>query len=183
LRKIAAILLLALIVFNTIGYKFLFNYLQKKADATLDAKLDKGAYNDNDLVTVKFPLNLPYQNNWQDFERTIGEVTINGQNYKYVKRKVTNDTLYLLCIRHDIKTELQKKANDYFGKVNNLPGNENGKKAELAKQLLTDYIIADHFKLSFSSEKNTSFNLFRNAVFSQQFVDLPIKPPMVSASC
>jgi len=140
LKKLAAILLLALFVFNTIGYRLLVEYALNKADNNLEARLDKGHFNESDLITIKVALNLPYQTNQKDFERVNGEINLNGTIYKYVQRKVYNDTLILQCIPHEEKTELQQKANDYFGKVNDLPSsNDNNKKAEVFKQLSGDY--------------------------------------------
>src|SRR5436189_672166 len=79
LKKLAAILLLAIFAFNTIGYRFLFNVLETNADATFTAKLDEGKYDTKELITVKVPINMPYQVNRTDFERVDGEITVNGQ--------------------------------------------------------------------------------------------------------
>jgi len=115
--------------------------LETNADATFTAKLDEGNYDTKDLITVKVPINMPYQVNRTDFERVDGEVTVNGQIYKYVMRKVQSDTMTLLCIPHYEKTELQSKATEFAGKVNDLPSNDNNKKAEVLKQLTVDYDI------------------------------------------
>src|SRR3954468_10461810 len=88
LKKLAAILLLALFVFNTAAYRLLIEYVQARADAKLEARLDKGYYNKDELITVKVPINLPYQTNWKEFERIDGEMNVNGTVYKYVKRVI-----------------------------------------------------------------------------------------------
>jgi len=128
MRKILAILLLMLIVFNTIGYKLWFSVAMDKADIKLEAALDKDNYNEEQLFTLKIPINLPYQNIGNSSERISGEIIINGETYRYVKRRVANDTLFLACIRNTEKINLQQKSNDYFGKVNDLSGSNNVKK-------------------------------------------------------
>ena len=128
MRKTAAILLLMLFVFNTIGYKLWFSIAMQQADNKLEAALDKNNFSQQDLFTLKVAINMPYQNSWSAFERVDGEITVNGETYKYVQRKVVNDTMYLQCIRHTEKINLQEKSNDYFGKVNDVADNNGAKK-------------------------------------------------------
>lgn len=144
MRKAAAILLLTLFVFNTIGYKLWFGIAMQQADAKLETALDNKDYNNEQLFTLKIPINLPYQNVSSNFERVDGEITVNGETYKYVQRKVANDTMYLQCIRNTEKIKLQQKSNDYFGKVNDVAGNTGTKKmpaknSQLAKFALSDF--------------------------------------------
>lgn len=49
---------------------------------------------------------MPYQVSWTAFERVDGEVTINGVIYKYVKRKVEDGQLILLCLPYYKKMSL-----------------------------------------------------------------------------
>jgi len=143
MRKTAAILLLMLLVFNTIGYKLWFSIAMQKADNKLVAALDKNNYNEQDLLTLKIPINLPYQNTWASFERINGEITVNGETYMYVQHKVKNDTLFLQCIRHTEKINLQQKSNDYFGKVNDLAGNNDAKKMPGKNANLLKFGVSD----------------------------------------
>ena len=143
MRKTAAILLLMLIAFNTIGYKLWFNYAMQQADFSLEASLDKNNFNQQDLFTLKIPLNLPYQNVTSSFERIDGEIMVNGKNYKFVRRMVQNDTLYLQCISHAEKNTLEKKSNDYFGTVNDLSGNIDLDKVPVKNSNLIKFNSAD----------------------------------------
>ena len=178
MKKLAAILLLALFVFNTIGYRLLVEYALNKADNNLEARLDKGHFNESDLITIKVPLNLPYQTNQKDFERVNGEINLNGTIYKYVQRKVYNDTLILQCIPHEEKTELQQKANDYFGKVNDLPSsNDNNKKAEVFKQLSGDYDFNTLAQISYYLREQADYNLFNDASILHQYLPVNGQPP------
>ena len=137
MRKAVSILLLLIFLFNTIGYKVLFVYLEQEADARIQARIRTLDELDKRLITIKIPINLPYQTDWREFEAVDGEMTFKGKTYKYVKRKVLRDTLILLCIDHQEKNELQKSRADYFKKVNDL-ASESSKKPVL-KVAKTDY--------------------------------------------
>ena len=156
MRKVAAILLLMLFVFNTIGYKLWFTIAMQNADTRLEAALDKNNFNEQDLFTLKIPINLPYQNTWANFERINGEITVNGETYMYVQRKVQNDTMYLQCIRHTEKINLQQKSNDYFGKVNGVAGNSDTKKMPGKSSNLLKFAVSD-FTNDIPSWKHVSF--------------------------
>ena len=106
MRKIAAILLLVILLFNWVGYRLLTNVLQHRANIQLEAKLDKNDYKEDDLIEIRVPVNLPYQLNWTSFERFDGEIDVDGIHYKYVKRKIYNDSLILLCLPNQAKQNL-----------------------------------------------------------------------------
>lgn len=143
MRKTAAILLLMLIVFNTIGYKLWFSIAMEQADNRLESILDKNSFNEQDLFTLKIPINLPYQNTWASFERINGEITVAGETYMYVQRKIVNDTMFLQCIRHTEKINLQQKSNDYFGKVNDVAGNNDAKKMPGKNTSILKFAVSD----------------------------------------
>jgi hypothetical protein len=94
--------------------------MEKQATVRLEKKLDAGSYDVNDLVEVKIPLNLPYYTDWTGYEDFNGEAEYKGEIYQYVKRKVTADTLYLLCIPHTEKNDLQIAKSDFYKSANNL---------------------------------------------------------------
>ena len=176
LKKLTAILLLALLVFNSIGYRLVISFIQVKQDAAFIGRLDKGDYKENELIEIKVPLNLPYQTNWKEFERVDGEINLNNQVYKYVKCKMYNDTMIFLCVHHETKTIFQQKAKDCIGRINDLPGNEN-KKADLFKQLLNDYdTVYESADYSFKN-KSSEFNLFSNSLLLNLFIPSNGKPP------
>jgi hypothetical protein len=160
-----------------IGYRLLVNYAMDKADENFESRLDRGHYNESELITVKVPLNLPYETNWKEFERVNGEMNVNGIVYKYVQRKVYNDTLILQCIPHHEKTELEQKASDYFGKVNDLPGNDNSKKTEVFKQLANDYDFYTSAESLNLLNNNTVYNIISAANLVHQYLPVNGQPP------
>ena len=120
LRKIAAILLLLILLFNWVGYRLFSDFLMHCADIRLEARLDKNDFREDDLVEIKIPLHLPYQLNWKSFERFDGEIDVDGVHYKYVKRKIYNDSLVLLCLPNKTKQNIEKAKDEYFKIVNDI---------------------------------------------------------------
>jgi len=129
-------LFLTLFLFNLIGYKCWFHYLQQKDRHFFEASLDKDDYNEKDLITFKISLSMPYQTGWRDFERVDGEIAIDGIIYKYVKRKVEDGQLILLCIPYYKKMTLVKAAAEFGNRGNDLI--PIGKKAHGASPVRND---------------------------------------------
>lgn len=129
MKKILAILLLLLLVFNLYGYRLWFCYLRQQSQQQIAKIIDRDSYEDSELITLKVPLSLPYSTSWSDFERYDGNIEIDGQHYSYVKRKVYNDTLVLLCLPNTCRDKLtsnqknfEKLYNNGYGQVNNRAG-------------------------------------------------------------
>lgn len=142
MRKSASILILLVLLFNIIGYRALFYYAEKQSDASMEARLDNDQYQENELITVKIPLHNPYQIEQKSFERVNGEINFNGKIFKYVKRKVTDGYLILLCIADNHKNVLKKAKSEYETATNDLATtNKNSGRSGIQKNLNTsDYI-------------------------------------------
>ena len=148
MRKFASAILIFILLFNLFGYRFVADYLQQKCDTQLEARLDKNHYNESELIELKIPIHLPYQTSWAEFERYDGEVQLNGILYKYVKRKVTNDTLILLCIPNHQKMNLQTAKDDFFKSTNDLAQN-NSKKSDNSKTISFKKLMSEYDEQSF----------------------------------
>ena len=163
-KKLATILLLLLLLFNFVGYRLWFSVLQQKANKEIVSKIDMQNYNDADLITLTVPLSMPYLSDSKDFERKDGEITLNGKVYHYVKEKVSNGNLILMCLPDVQKTQLQTAKNDFFASQVDLQSNASSKKSGDNSQLIK-LVISEYEEL-----QTTSFNLFsaqlENAAFS-----------------
>ncbi|MGN6438194.1 MAG: hypothetical protein ACTHMM_16760 [Agriterribacter sp.] len=121
MKRVFAILLFSVHLFNLAGYRLLFCYLQEQNGLQTLRHIETGNYADEDLVLVKIPVLLPYSTNWKEYERYDGEIEWGGVRYNYVKRKILNDTLFLLCLP-DIKgTQLADAHQRYAGQINDHP--------------------------------------------------------------
>lgn len=167
-RKIAAILLVCLLVFHWYGYRFVTGYFQKKADTQLEAKIDVNDYDESDLVEIKVPIDIPYQNSASGFERHYGEIHFNGQIYTFVKRKVEDGYLVLKCIPNTVKQNIKNADNILFASNNGLDQEHNGKSnsplTNVFKSIFSDY-----------DDYSTNYNL-KNVADNNQ------KPPHTGTS-
>lgn len=129
-------------LFNTVGYRFAFSILEKKSTQQLDLTIDEGKYKVQHLIEIKIPLNMPYFSD-KEYEAAYGETEIDGTHYQYVKRKVSNNTLYLLCLPNDDKTSLITAKNNIEKNNSDVTNNKSEKKGSypsLTKSLQQEYI-------------------------------------------
>ena len=131
MKRLAAILLMGILFFNWCGYRLMSSWLENRADSQLESKLDNNSYDESQLISLKIPAtHLSYYNSSQRFERVDGQIEIGGVRYKYVKRRLFNDSLELLCIPNHAVMQLQTAKNEFFKLVNDLQHNGQGKKAD-----------------------------------------------------
>jgi hypothetical protein len=86
--------------------------MQDNTTSAIESQVDKEQYSDTELISIKTTLRLPYYNSSSRYERAYGSINIDGKDYEYVKRRVYNDTLELLCIPNHDKSKLQSINND-----------------------------------------------------------------------
>lgn len=119
------------------------SWLQERADQQLQASLDRNAYQEEDLIEIRVPLNLPYQTDWKEFQPYDGQIKIDGIDYRYVKRKVEKGQLVLLCLPNHTKTHLATARDQFFMLVNDLQHhghtNSNSKAPAPVKSPVTEY--------------------------------------------
>lgn len=140
MKKIAAILFLLVVLFNTYGYRPLISYLQTQEDAALVLQLDKQDYNEDELLILKVPVNLPYYTNSQHYERVDGSVNIEGKEYNYVKRRIYNDSIEYACIPNQAKQTLNSARDEFLKLCTDWQNvKQNKKQAPVIKIVSFDY--------------------------------------------
>jgi hypothetical protein len=123
LKKIATILLLGILMFNLVGYRLLVTYMQDRMERNMVASLDGNRYDESQLVSVKLPIShLSYYNADSQFERVDGSVELSGVQYRYVKRRIYNDSLEFLCLPDREATALKAFKSDFDRLVNGFQG-------------------------------------------------------------
>ncbi len=152
---------------NILGYSAVFNMLQQKASDAVVAKLDKGSYNENELVEIKVPLSMPYSIERKEYERYDGQIEIFGVVHNYVKRKFFNDTLYLLCLPSHKENAIASAKSEYAKDVNDLTGSSQGKKSQPSSSNsksgineYNQYNAACNIKCPFNLLPNKAYPLF-----------------------
>lgn len=168
MKKTAAILLLGILLFNWVGYRFITTYLENRSNAQLNANLDQNNYNESDLVSIKVPNHLPYTNN-KDFQRVNGQIEIAGIQYNYVKMRICSDYVELLCIPNNDLTHMQSSKAEFFNLVNDLQQNGPQKKTDShpgsSKSFSLDsYTVSDLVQIS-SPSSSEAQNAYQDYSF------------------
>ena len=157
MKKLTAIFFIVIFLFNVGGYRIWFYFQQQESDKKIEASLDKEEYNENELITIKVPLSLPYQSDTKDFERISGEINFNGKIYKYVKRKIENGEFVLLCLPDKNKMQIEKQKEDFFNNTNDLA--QNSKKSDNSKSISFKNTTSEYDQYSFAFKINFSANV------------------------
>jgi hypothetical protein len=138
-KKILAILVLVVFLFNTGGYYIFFWGLHYTASARLSDKLDKGNYSGDETYEFKIPFSIPYPIYDNGFDRAHGELEFGGEFYTLVKQKLANDTLYIVCIKNHKKEQLAKAFAEYADASNDTGKSANKAGNELLSKLIKDF--------------------------------------------
>ena len=181
MKKIVSIFLLSILLFNWFGYRLLIAVIEKSENAKLEAQLDNDNYEESELISIKIPVTyLPYYNNSASFERVDGQVEIEGTQYKYVKRRIYNDSLELLCIPNSAVMKLCVAKDEYFKFINDLHGTQtkNENQHSGAKNFSVDYYNANSlFKISSPVINITSVLFYYSTHFHSHYCLVLDQPP------
>jgi hypothetical protein len=156
----------------------LFQYRMAETDQVITERINANRYNDNELLQVQIPLHMPYVIN-SDFERVDGQIEYKGIQYNYVKRKVSNDTLYLLCLPNKMKTELAKAKSNFTKTVNDIPANKKETGSQVKKgeptweynNIIALYQFNNNITLT---QRRNGFIALKPAIV---FIPTPAQPP------
>jgi len=122
-RKIATILLLTFLLFNWVGYWLCVSWFESRETARWEDRLDRDQYNTAQLILFKVPATaIPYSNSSAGFQRADGELQIGDIHYRYVRKRLYNDTIEFLCIPDNETARLQKTRIEIFRLAAGLPG-------------------------------------------------------------
>ncbi len=173
---------MGILFFNWYGYQLLSSYWQNRSDRRLEASFDKDNFDDSQLISLKIPLTtLSYYSGSTSFERVDGQIDIHGVHYKYVKRRIFQDSLELLCIPNMAAMKLQTAKNDFFRQVNDLQQQSQGKKsnAHPVKDNSKDYcpstgaIVAD----AWAATAAPSTGLYAPSRLPSRYAPIAENPP------
>ena len=129
MKRLSAILLLGIFSFNIFGYRIVASFLESQQNQQMELAIDENDYIENQLISIKQPTNLPYYTNSFDFHRIDGEVKIDGIIYKYVKCRIYNDSLELLCLPNTGKMKIQAAKADFSKMASDFQQSNHNKKS------------------------------------------------------
>lgn len=179
MKKIAAIFLMLILLFNAGGYRLAFSILQEKASTRLESHLDNYSYDESQLVEIRVAMNMPYQERFTEFERHYGEIEIDGKAYTYVKRKIEGDIVIFKCIANESKEQL-KSLQDEWAKANSDAGmNKPAPKQthSFAKIFAPEFEQEHKFQLSEQIISGQKFQAYYYFTLPQPSVSTPHQPP------
>jgi hypothetical protein len=114
LKKGIAICILAIMLFNSVGYQVLSHFLQERATQQVQAQIDAGSYEPTALLELSVSMNLPYTTDWTDWEKMEGDVQIDGIHYRYVERKLADGRMYVRCLPNTPKQTVLNARDAFF---------------------------------------------------------------------
>ena len=135
---------------NILGYRFVAQYYATKSTTELQVTLDQNKYKQAELVSFKIPLNQPYIINTDGYESAEGNMDYKGVNYQFVKKRIYNDSLEVVCIPNNTKTKIDNNKTDFAKQLNDLANNTNSKKSSGSQQLksaISDFTQEHHFDI------------------------------------
>ena len=183
MRKLASIILLGILLFNWVGFRFFSAYMEQKANQRLESQLDKDNYDESQLISIKIPAShvSSYVNSSQ-YQRVDGQIEVNGIEYKYVKIRHFNDSLELLCIPNQQGMKLQGAKDDFFKLVNDLQHTGQNKKGDghsgASKNLSVDYYLTiDTYKANGMTSLLSQNSFFQAAAIVSIYSLTAEQPP------
>jgi len=187
LKKITAILLLGLFLFNWVGYRLLSSFMETRADIELQARLDDNNYEESQLISLKVPITyLSYYNNAPEFETVTGKIEVGGVQYKYVKRRIFNDSLEVLCIPDAAAMKLRSVKDQFFASVNGLQQGAHEKKqsahSNISRVFAPEYCPTQKLPLAISNSWRSllKINTEHSFPLSSIYTLVPEHPPRLA---
>ena len=114
--------------------------LQFKTKQELVQRLDNLDYSDDETVTMKVPMAIPYHIDSEEYERVDGEIEHRGEFYRLVKQRLVKDTLYIVCIKDQESKRLKQALADYVKTFTDKPSNSNHHQTNIASTFIKDYL-------------------------------------------
>ncbi len=177
MKTLFATILLIVHLFNLAGYAFLFRYLNTSASEQLSQAIDRQEYPEDALLEVKMKLNLPYLTSMSEYERFDGEIEINGKHHKYVKRKVTGDTLYLLCLPDEGRDRLKQAETQFASAANDFDTEGKTDKSSKSPVFNTFQSSISDYTLKAPEQAHQGYLSYYPSLPAIEFTDLQGRPP------
>ncbi|MBD1392294.1 hypothetical protein [Mucilaginibacter glaciei] len=183
MKRLFAMVLLCVHLFNTGGYNLIFQYFIHQSEVQMVKNIYENKVDATQLVQIKIPMRSPGLKDWTDYEHIQGQVQLKDAFYNYVGMKMTHDTMYLVCVANDAKTKLVN-ANIIVAKnVSDVPVSKKGQE-QTVKKSATGFecsIPAAHYKfVAFANVIEPKESPISIAL-TDPYIESPGKPPTFSA--
>lgn len=180
MKKIAAIGLLVLLLYNTLGLTFAVLYFED------NFKVASPVSQNDDFKLIKLYLpSLPYSDSWENPDGTEGLLQQDGNFYNatYILHK--NDTLYVTLKSNQVARDqffelanMMEMVNDRDGKI---PESAQNKALRILDNLLKNYLSnSQKFELAhfdFKEDLIVNYQPQINSIYSSCEINLNTPPP------
>ena len=157
--------------------------MESQANAELAEQIGQDQYDETQLISLKVPITtLAYYHNSTEFEWVDGSIDIQGIRYKYVKRRIYNDSLEVMCIPDAASIRLGEINTAFFRWTNGLAhtgqDRRQGAHTHLLHPLSPDYYA---IRQAFLLQRPPAFIGARKALVSapirSRYKPVPENPP------
>ena len=140
------------------GYYGLYLGLRYENGIELKKKLDAEEYSGSETVIIKMPYTLPYQVNFDGYERADGEFECEGEFYKIVKHKLVNDTLFVVLIKDKGEANLHQSFVDFVQASSDVPSSKSTLKLieHFSKDFISNITYLQSAAIGWNSESSFS---------------------------
>lgn len=121
MKKLIAISLLTVHLFNIGGQLLFYQYQRYKSDKFYNEQIGKNLYNIEDLTEIRIPANMPNIVDWKYYQNLSGRVQFENSSYNYVKIRMTKKAIYLMCVPNYQTTRLSNQNIIYARQVKDIP--------------------------------------------------------------
>lgn len=140
MRKSLTIVLTLLLLLNMMGYYGVFMGLSYKNSQDLMARFDSEDYGVQETLTLKVPLAVPYAMDNADYERVDGELEHDGEVYRLVKQRLSQDTLFIVCYKDNQSKRIKQALADYVKTFTDKPVDAKSHNGKIFQNFIKDYI-------------------------------------------
>jgi hypothetical protein len=178
LKRLFAIVLLSVHLFNIGGYALFYQYFIHQADVQMVKEVYNDKINDSRFVELKIPVHMPTVTDWTDYEVVAGQVQLKDAYYNYIKLKMTRDTMYFICLPNTTKTRLVAANIITAKEVSDVPMSKKGEQA-LKKVSTSDEYSLPVFKYQYAPFETLNKPCYTNVavVIHSPYIESPGKPP------
>lgn len=126
MKRLFAIVLLSIHLFNMGGYALCYQYFIHQTDVQMVKQIYDNKIDDKKLIEIKIPSHLPIMQDWDQYQEVVGQIQLKDAYYNYVRMRMTRDTMYFICIANTAKTQLVNANIVTAKEINDVPLSKKG---------------------------------------------------------
>jgi hypothetical protein len=173
--------MLTLLLYNAVGYYFVFHYQHQKAEEEFAEYISSSIISDKDLTVFKFPIDEYALKETPGFDRVEGDFEQGGKFYEIVKQRLENDTIFIYCLNNEKEEVLYSQLTDHINThiLGGKPG-KNKKSDKSFDNLLKEYLPKSSATFSCSRDHVILQNNFAyNKTFTSLDYPVIVPPPRI----